>query len=191
MRRFSIAIPVLVTGICLYFVFVSGREAIMIFSSPIWGLENAAFARAVYDIGRLANVGPGGLAPFAAFFGALKLAVAVVFALHLIDRFRPFRETPINHELLDAGALLAVCSTFIVAMPALLESAPQFLAPHRPAFWLAGLAATLSMIERIAESEKPDHAAMAVATAIVALPPRRGRTSALRWDHLRRDAGAS
>jgi len=153
MRRFSVAIPVLVTGICLYFVFVFGREAFMIFSSPIWGLENDTFARAVYDIGRIADLGPGGLVRLAAFLGALKLAVAIAFALHLIDRLRPFRDNEINHELLDAAALLAVCSTFIAAMPALLESSPQFLAPHRPALWLAGLAATLSMIERIAESE--------------------------------------
>jgi MFS family permease len=189
MRRFSVAIPVLVTGICLYFVFVFGRDAIMIFSSPIWGLENNMFARAVYDIGRLADLGPGGLVQLAAFLGALKLAVAVVFALHLADRFRPSRETEINHELLDAGSLLAVCVTFIMAMPALLESTPQFLAPHRPALWLAGLAATLSMIERIAESEKFFRPAT-VPSAIVALPPRRGRTSALRWDYLRRNAGA-
>ncbi|MES1155144.1 MAG: hypothetical protein ABUL48_01815, partial [Pseudorhodoplanes sp.] len=124
MRRFSIAIPVLVTGVCLYFVFVFGRDAIMIFSSPIWGLENNMFARAVYDIGRLANLGPNGLIQLAAFLGSLKLAVAVMFALHLVDRFRPSRDTEINHELLDAGALLAVCVTFVMAMPALLESSP-------------------------------------------------------------------
>ncbi|MES1155478.1 MAG: hypothetical protein ABUL48_03510, partial [Pseudorhodoplanes sp.] len=101
----------------------------------------------------------------------------------------PSRDTEINHELLDAGALLAVCVTFVMAMPALLESSPQFLAPHRPALWLAGLAATLSMIERVAEAEKFFRPVPAP-SAIVALPPRRGRTSALRWDVLRRNAGA-
>ena len=188
MRRYSVAIPVLVTGVCLYFVCAFGHEATMIFSSPIWGLENDVFARAVYDIGRLAALEPGGLARLAAFMGALKLAVAVVFALHLIDRFHPLRKNEINHELLDAGALLAVCVTFIAAMPALLESSPQFLAVHRPALWLAGLAATLSMIERI-ESEKPGEA-ITVPSAIVALPPRRRGVSASRWDDLRREAGA-
>ena len=118
MRRFSVAIPVLVTGVCLYFVCAFGREALTIFSSPIWGLENKDFARAVFDIGRLAGLGPGRAGRSSRhFFGALKLAVAVVFALHLIDRFRPYRESEINHELLDAAALLAVCTTFIMAMP--------------------------------------------------------------------------
>jgi hypothetical protein len=184
MRRFSATIPFLVTGICLYFVVVFGRDAITIFTSPIWGFENKDFARAVYDIGELAGLSPGGLAQLAAFLGALKLAVAITFALHLADRFRPYREEGINHELLDAAALLAVCATFMMAMPALLEATPQFLAPHRPALWLAGLAATLSMIERAAETIPAE----VKPSAIVALPPRRRGVSALRWDYLRRNA---
>src|SRR5204863_7753167 len=134
--------------------------ASLIVTWPIGGHDIVACARAIYDVGRLAALGPDGFLRLAAFLGALKLAVAVVFALHLADRFQPFRRSAITHELLDAGALLAVCVTFIAAMPALLESTPQFLAPHRPALWLAGLAATLSTIERIAESEKPNSAAI-------------------------------
>ncbi len=189
MRRFSATIPVLVTGICLYFVAVFGREAVTVFSSPIRGLENADFARAVYDIGRLFDFGPTGLVQLAAFLGALKLAVAVVFALHLIDRFHPFRAGAINHELLDAAALLAVFTTFLMAMPALIEAMPQLLAPHRPALWLAGLAATLSMIERVAESGELKPAA--IIAPPVALPHRRQGVSALRWDNLRRAARGS
>jgi hypothetical protein len=73
-----------------------------------------------------------------------------------------------------------------VALPALLEAAPHLLAPHRPALWLAGLAATLSMIERVTQSEEFMRAA--VRSPIVTLPPRRARVSALRWDYLRREA---
>ena len=189
MRRFSATIPVLVTGICLYFVIGFGREAIAVFTSPIWGFENSDFARAVYAIGRVFSVGPAGLVQLAAFLGAFKLAVAVVFALHLLDRFRPFRASEVNHELLDAAALLAVFTTFLMAMPALIESTPQFLAPHRPALWLAGLAATLSMIERIVESG--DLKPAAIAAPSVALPPRRNGVGALRWDYLRRAAAGS
>ena len=188
MRRFSVAIPALITGVSLYFVFAFGREAIAIFASPIWGLENQAFARAVYGIGRVADLGPDGLVRLAAFLGAFKLAVAIVFALYLADRLNPYRRRELDHDLLDAAALLAVCATAIVALPALLEAAPQLLAPHRPALWLAGLAATLSMIERVAQSE--DFMRAAVPSPVMALPPRRGRASALGWDYLRRDAGA-
>ena len=186
MRRFSVAIPVLITGVCLYFVFVFGREAAAIFSSPIWGMENQAFARAVYDIGQVAGLGPDGLVRLAAFLGALKLAVAVVFALYLANRFNPYRRSELDHDLLDAAALLAVCATAIAALPALLEATPQLLAPHRPALWLAGLAATLSMIERLVESEQLEPAKV---TMRAALPARRGNVSALRWDYLRREAG--
>ena len=70
--------------------------------------------------------------------------------LYLADRFNPYRRRELDHDLLDAAALLAVCSATIMALPALLEASPQLLAPHRPALWLAGLAATLSMIERVA-----------------------------------------
>lgn len=187
MRRFSVAIPALIVGVSLYFVLVFGREAIAIFVSPVWGLENQAFARAVYSIGRVVDLGPNGLLRLAAFLGAFKLAVAVVFALYLADRFNPYRRRELDHDLLDAAALLAVCSATIMALPALLEASPQLLAPHRPALWLAGLAATLSMIERVARSD--DFMRAAVPSPAVALPPQRGRASALRWDHLRRAAG--
>lgn len=190
MRRISVAIPVLITGVCLYFAVMFGREAITIFTSPIWGLENAAFARTVHYFGRLADLGPDGLIRIAAFLGALKLSVAVVFVLHLAERFHPFRGNKIDHELLDAGALLVVCSTFIMAMPVLVEASPQLLAPYRPALWLAGLAATLSMIQRIAESDEFKRSLVA-APAVVALPPRRRQVSALRWEYLRREAGGA
>ena len=76
------------------------------------------------------------------------------------------------------------------AAPALLEAAPQFLAQHRPALWLCGLAATLSMIERVLQSEERSRLATTVAeTPMGAQPPRRGTASALRWDYLRRLAG--
>ena len=185
MRRFSLTIPFLVTGVCLYFAFVFGREAIAILTSPIGGLENPVFARAVYDIGHVAGLEPMGLLRLAAFLATVKLATAVLFALHLLDRFNPLRTGEINHELLDTAALLCVCVTTVLASPALLEAAPQLLAPHRPALWLAGLAATLSMIERGVQQEAPRPVRV---KAQCALPPRRMNVSALRWDYLRREA---
>jgi hypothetical protein len=187
MRRFSVAIPALITSVCLYFIFFFGRDAVSILSSPIWGLEDHAFARAVYDIAQVLNLGAGGVIRVAGFLAGLKLAVAVAFTLHLADRVNPYRKGGIDHEMLDAAALLAIVATIPVALPALLEATPQLLAPHRPAFWLAGLAATLSMIERVAESESVA-GALAPVKVVPALPPRRGHASALRWDYLRREA---
>jgi hypothetical protein len=185
MRRFSLTIPFLVTGVCFYFAVVFGREAIAVLTSPSGGLENPVFARAVYGIGLLAGLETKGLLRLAAFLATLKLATAVLFALHLLDRFNPLRTAEINHELLDTAALLCVCVTAVLASPALLEVAPQLLAPHRPALWLAGLAATLSMIERAAQEETPQPVRV---TSRCALPPRRMNVSARRWDYLRREA---
>ena len=119
MRRFSVAIPFLVTGVCLYFVVAFGREALddLHVSDLGPGEQRFRAQRCTASDGSPVS-GPTGLVQLAAFFGALKLAVAIVFALHLIDRFQPYREGEINHELLDAAALLAVCTTFIMAMPA-------------------------------------------------------------------------
>lgn len=194
MRRFSYSIPFLAVGICLYFVYVLARDAVLIFSSSIYGLENAAFARAVYDLGGLADLGPDGIVRLAAFLGAIKCAAAIVLALHIADRVRGTFGHEINHELLDAGVMLAVISTFLSAAPALLEATPQFLNEHRPALWLAGLAATLSMIERVSqEPEKPAVPAPVrrrTAARIAAYGAPRRNVSSQRWDYLRRLAGA-
>jgi hypothetical protein len=190
MRRVTVAIPLLIVGVCLYFIAVFAKEGLSVFLSPIWGLDNESFSRTVYDIGRLFGLRSTGLVMLAAFLGALKLVTAIVFAIYLLGRFaRPFGQE-IEHELLDAAVVLALVSTFIAAAPALLEATPQFLAQHRPVLWLCGLAATLSMIERVAQSEERSRLLTAVAAQPACTqPPRRGTASALRWDYLRRLAG--
>lgn len=190
MRRFTVAIPFLIVGVCLYFIAVFSKEALSVFLSPIWGLDNESFSRTVYDIGRLFGFGPTGLVMLAAFLGALKLVTAIVFAFYLFGRFaRPFGQET-EHELLDAAVVLALVSTFVAAAPALLEATPQFLAQHRPALWLCGLAATLSMIERVVQGEERSRLITAVAAQpMSAQPPQRGNASALRWNYLRRMSG--
>lgn len=194
MRRLSYSIPLLVVGVCLYFVYVFARDAFLIFLSGINGLGNLAFARAVYDLGRLVDLGPDGIARLSAFLGAIKGAVAIVFALHIADRVRGTFGYKVNHELLDAGVMLAVISTFLSAAPALLEASPQFLNEHRPALWLAGLAATLSMIERVSALEGGPVALIPIRDRTAAPIPVRGapryNVSSQRWDYLRRLAGA-
>lgn len=193
MRRLSYSIPLLVVGICLYFVYVFTRDAFLIFSSGIHGLDNLAFARAVYDLGRLADLGPDGIARLSAFLGAIKGAVAIVFALHIADRVRGTFGCKVNHELFDAGVMLAVISTFLSAAPALLEASPQFLNEHRPALWLAGLAATLSMIERVSQEQGEQPALVPAhdrSARIANHGAPRCNVSSQRWDYLRRLADA-
>lgn len=191
MRRLSIIGPVLITGIALYFALGFGADAIRILLSPAHGLEKPAFARVIYDIARLADLGPEGIAALALFFGTAKLAVAVICSIHVMERIASFWGHMVDHEFLDAGLLLAVLLTFAAAIPAVLENSPILLAQHRPTFWLAGLAATLGMLEALVQKEKAAQAPWqrVPRTDIAALPPRRGRVSAWRWEQLRRAAG--
>lgn len=154
MRRLSYGIPCLIVAVALYFVAAFGREALHILTSPVYGLDHKSFARAVHDLGWLVDLGPSGLVKLAAFLGTIKLSVAVVFAIHVGDRLRTLAGGTVNYDLLDAGVVLVVVSTFLSAAPALLEATPQFFNEHRPALWLAGLAATLSLAERVAHSEE-------------------------------------
>ncbi|NWG23526.1 MAG: hypothetical protein HXY30_03765 [Pseudorhodoplanes sp.] len=189
MRRLSLVVPVIITGIALYFALGFGSDAARILTSPVYGLDNPAFARIVRDVGMIAGLGPDGLMLLALFLGTLKLAVAVICAIHILERLASLRGFKIDHEFLDAGMLLAVLLAFIASLPALIEASPILIAPHRPIFWLAGLAATLGMLEGMAQPQKTTRTAAvegerAIANAV--LPPRRLGASAARWNDLRK-----
>ncbi len=194
MRRVSRSIPFLIVGVSLYFVAVFGRDAIAHLASPVWGFDDRDFARAVFDIGAAFGAGPRGLVMLAAFFAALQLAVAILFAFYVATRMAGLFGGETQHEMLDAGVVLALIATFFAAAPALLEATPQLLAQHRPVLWLAGLAATLSLIERAMESERPSRLACqeqrASAERYPGRPRRRCGAGARRWDILRRQAGS-
>lgn len=191
MRRLSIVVPVLITGVALYFAFGFGADALRILASPIYGLEQPGFATMVYDLARLWSLGPDGIMRLALFFGTAKLAVAVICTIHVIERIGSVWGHRVDHDFLDAGLLLAIMLTFLAAIPALMEVSPLLLAQHRPIFWLAGLAATLGVLEALFQKE---HAAELLSAPrrrrpAVALPARRAGVTAMRWEQLRRAAG--
>jgi len=75
--------------------------------------------------------------------------------LHIGSRVGALRSGRISHDLLDAGLILAVMSTLVAATPAILGGATDILVQERLPLWLVGLAATLSMIERLPEGDAP------------------------------------
>lgn len=200
MRWLPKAIPVSIAIIVLDLAVVFGFESWRIFTSPVYGLDQIAFSHVVYGIGALTGLKGVGLYKIAAFFGALYLATAVVLVLHLESRVRALRGGRISHDLLDAGLILVVFATLVFATPAILRGATEILIQERLPLWLVGLAATLSMIERLPEADnrkpglferlglwfvnrrKPDD-------AIVVSPVVRNDTAAIRWDGLRSEAG--
>jgi hypothetical protein len=200
MRWLPRAIPILIGIIALDFALVFGFEAFRILASPVSGLEQPAFARVVHGLGRIARLGPDGVVRLAAMLGAVYLAIAGMLGMHLASRLQALRGGRIAHDLLDAALILIVVSTILVSTPAMLEGATEFLIQQRLPLWLVGLAATLSMVERLPEDQscppgiferlltrmlsrrKPDR------TAYVSPALRPGGATA-RWNELRREAG--
>lgn len=148
------AIPILIGIVALDFTLVFGFEALRILASPISGLDHPAFARVIYGLGRIASLGPDGMVMLATLFGGIYLAIATMCGLHLASRVQALRGGRISHDLLDAALILVVVSTLLAATPAMLQGAAEFLIQQRLPLWLVGLAATLSMVERLPEMEE-------------------------------------
>ena len=199
MRWLPKAIPVLIAIITLDFALVFGFEAWRIFTSPVYGLDQLAFANLAHGIAALTG-SKQWLFNIAAFFGAVYLTIAVVFMMHLASRIGAMRGGHISHDLLDAGLILVVVSTIVVATPAILKGATEILVQERLPLWLVGLAATLSMIERLpdADTRQPGlfermwlrFAARRRSDADRLLSPAiRNNATVVRWNDLRSEAG--
>jgi hypothetical protein len=87
-RRISNVAVAGIVAIALYFALAWGYDGLRILMSPSYGLEDVWRSQFVFAIGRLFNLGPIGLIKLAAFFAALKLAVACICIIHIVDRFR-------------------------------------------------------------------------------------------------------
>jgi hypothetical protein len=200
MRLLPKAIPVLIAIIAFDLAMVFGFAAHRILTSPVYGLDQPAFANLVYGIGGLFALKAQGLYSLAAFFGAVYLTVAAVLGLHIASRIGALRGGRVSHDLLDAGLILVVISTILAATPAILQGASDILIQERLPLWLVGLAATLSMIERLPETEARGPGFFErLWTRLVARfrrresgvvsPVVRDRMAPERWNSLRGDAG--
>lgn len=194
------AIPMLIAVIALDFALVFGFEAFRVLTSPIYGLDQPVFADLVYGIGRALGVARQGLFSLAAFFGGIYLTLSVVFALHLASRIRVAYGGQVSHDLLDAGLILVVLVTIVAATPAILAGATDILVQERLPLWLVGLAATLSLIERLPDADAPQsafvermakrlYARRKRGDSTIVTPEVRGDGTAIRWDDLRTAGG--
>src|SRR6186997_1425095 len=95
--RTSGVIGALILAIAVYFALFWGYDALRILTSPTYGLEDVWRSQVVFGIGRYAGLDPNGLSRLAAALGALKLTVAGVCAIHILDRVRSLISgTPAN-----------------------------------------------------------------------------------------------
>jgi hypothetical protein len=188
MRWFPKSIPFLVASVALYFVCYFGVEALRVMQSPIYGFEQAQFARIVRGIGRLIGAESDGLIRIAMIFSAVNMAIALLFATYLASRLCTWLGRDVDHEIIDAAVTLTVAVTVVAAIPAVFDGATDLLAHYRLPLWLAGLAVTLCLIERVMGDQAPMRRAGVELWPRVKLPPRRSPVSTLRWDILRSDA---
>ncbi len=82
-----------------------GFDALRMLMSPSYGLDDVWRSQFIFAIGRLLGLAPVGLLKLAAFFATLRLAVAVICALHISDRLRAFAGGQANSEILESGGL--------------------------------------------------------------------------------------
>ena len=148
MRKLSHVTMAIVVAVALYFAVAWGYDGLRILSSPAYGLEDVWRAQFIFAIGNIFGLGPIGLIKLAAFFGALKLAVACICALHIADRFRCLSRGQANSEILEAGLILIVIISIVSIGPASSRDGTDLMREHTVPLLLAALATGLCMFER-------------------------------------------
>jgi hypothetical protein len=148
MDKLSGVAVAMVMAISLYFVLFWGFEALRMLTSPTYGLDDVWRSQVVFAIGHIFGLAPLGLIKLAAFLAALKLAVAGIFAVHLIDRLRSLIGGKASPEVLEAGLMLVVAVSIVSAGPAVWSHNGELVREYALQLMLAGIAVALCMLER-------------------------------------------
>ena len=164
MRKLSTAAVAMILAIAFYFTLFWGFDALRMLTSPTYGLEEVYRSQFVFEIGRLFGLAPLGLIKLAAFFGILKLAVAGICAVHIVDRLRCLAGGKPASEVLEGGLLLVVLISIASAGPAVWSHNADLVREQVIQLALAGLATALCMVERSYARSAP------AAKAVVATP---------------------
>jgi hypothetical protein len=163
MRKISGATVAMILAIALYFTLFWGYDALRMLTSPTYGLEDVWRSQFVFGIGHVLGLGPIGLIKLAAFFGTLKLTVAIVCAVHIVDRFRGLIGGKPSSEILEGGLILVLLISVAVAGPAAWSHNVDLLREQIFQLLLAGVATALCIVERsygrAAEATEPRVAA--------------------------------
>ena len=169
MRKVSSATVAMIMAIALYFTLFWGYDALRMLTSPTYGLEDVWRSQFVFGIGRLFELSPMGLIQLAAFFGTLKLAVAGICAVHIVDRFRSLAGGKPDAEVLEGGLILVVLISIVSVGPAVWSHNSELVREQIIPLALAGVATALCMVERSygrpAKIYKPAAAAVAASQA--------------------------
>ncbi len=155
MRKISGATVAMIMGVALYFTLFWGFDALRMLTSPTYGLEDVWRSQFVFGIGRLLGLGPMGLIKLAALFGVLKLAVAIICGVHIVDRFRWLAGGKADSEILEGGLILAVLITIVAVGPAVWSHNADLVREQAVQLLLAVVATGLCMVERSYDRSAP------------------------------------
>lgn len=148
MRKVSGATIAMILAIALYFTLFWGFDALRVLTSPTYGLEDVWRSQFVFGIGSHFQLGPMALLKLAAFFGTVKLAVAAIAAVHIVDRLRSLAGGKANGEILEGGFILVVAVSIAAAGPAIWSGNTDLVREQVLQLLLAALGTALCMVER-------------------------------------------
>jgi hypothetical protein len=173
-----VAIGALISAIAIYFALFWGYDALRILTSPTYGLEDVWRSQIVFGIGRYAGFDPASLLKLSAALGALKLTVAAVCVIHVVERLRSLVSGHTHNEILETGLLVAVGINVVAVAPAIWSQNGDLMRGILLQLILAAFAAVLCIIERRGRKAAPAYedvvpldAALAVGTPVDAGKP--------------------
>jgi len=170
MRKLTGAAVAIIMGVALYFTLFWGFDALRMLTSPTYGLEDVWRSQFVFAIGSQFSLSPLGLLKLAAFFGALKLAVAGICAVHIFDRLRSFVGGKADSEILEGGLILVVLISIVSVGPAVWSQNAELVREGTIQLLLAAVATALCLVER--NYARPAASAKPAASLELAATPR-------------------
>ena len=149
MQKLFNAIGALIIAIALYFTTFWGYDGLRTLTSPSYGLDEVWRAQFIFAIGSIFGLGPTGLIKLAAFFGMLKLAVACICAIHIVDRIMSMmKHGRANSDVLEGALILVVAISIASVGPASWANSTDLLREHTLQLLFAAFAAGLCIFER-------------------------------------------
>ena len=148
MRKASTATVALIVAIALYFTMSWGLDGFRALTSANYGLEDVWRSQFVFDAGRLLHLSPMGIVKLAAFIAAMKLAVAGICAVHIVDRFRSFVGGNADPQILEGALIIIIVFSFLSVAPAVWSSNAEIVREYAIQILLACLALALCIAER-------------------------------------------
>jgi hypothetical protein len=166
MRKISGATIAAILAIALYFTLFWGFDALRVLTSPTYGLEDVWRSQYIFGIGRVFGLDPFALIKLAAFFGTLKLAVAVICGIHIVERLRSLATGKPVSETLEGGLILVVLVSIAAAGPAVWVHNNDLVREQLIQIAFAGIATALCMVERNRVAKTNDKTDEPIAVAL-------------------------